>query len=222
MGMPPQVNVLVVEDEPLFRDMLRITLATDPEITVVGTYDNAADVLADLDNLQFDVAILDIQIKGDMNGHELGMRLRERRPKVGIVLLSNYVEFAFVNAFRRRGLSGWSYLLKDSVTDVATVQRAVKGTLSGHIVLDARIMEHLQARKESLLQTLTDREREILSLIAQGYNNRAIAEKVHITPKSVENVINRLFQKMGVDAADDIQPRVAAVLAYLRETRMAR
>lgn len=217
--MPPQVNVLVVEDEPLFRDMLRITLSTDPEITVVGTYDNAADVSANLGNLHVDVAILDIQIKGDMNGYELGLRLRELRPNAGIVLLSNYVEFAFLNALRRRSLSGWSYLLKDSVTDVATVQRAVKGTLHGHIVLDARIMDHLHARKESLLETLTEREREILGLIAQGYNNRAIAEKVNITPKSVENVINRVYQKMGVEGANDIQPRVAAVLAYLRETR---
>src|SRR5690606_553349 len=130
------------------------------------------------------------------------------RPNVGIVLLSNYVEFAFLNALRRRSLSGWSYLLKDSVTDVATVQRAVKGTLHGQIVLDARIMDHLHARKESLLETLTEREREILRLIAQGYNNRAIAETVNITPESVENVINRVYQKMGVEGANDIQPRV--------------
>jgi len=221
--MPPEVKsevkVLVVEDEPLFRDMLRITLSTDPDIHVVGCYDNAGDVLGQLHDLNFDVAILDIQIKGDMNGHELGLQLRQLRPQVGIVLLSNFVEFAFVNALRRRRMAGWSYLLKDSVTDVATVLRAVKGTLSGQIVLDARIMDHLHARKESILEALTDREREILGLIAQGYNNRAIADKVSITPKSVENVINRVYQKMGIDGGDDVQPRVAAVLTYLRETR---
>ena len=168
------------------------------------------------------MAILDIQIEGDMNGHELGMQLRRLRPELGIVLLSNFLEFAFVNALRRRRMSGWSYLLKDSVTDVATLQRAVKGTANGEIVLDPRITAHLQARKESCVAELTDREREILGLIAEGYNNRAIAEKVKITVKSVENTINRIFHKMGIESGDgDLQPRVAAVLTYLRETRSA-
>ena len=215
------VKVLVVEDEPLFRDMLAITLSTDPEIETVASYANAADVLANLGKLAFDVAILDIQIEGDTNGLELGMQLRRLRPKVGIVLLSNFLEFAFINALRRRRMSGWSYLLKDAVTDVATLQRAVKGAASGQIVLDPRVTAHLEARKESLVAALTDREREVLSLIAEGYNNRAIAEKVNITLKSVENTINRVFQKMCVDSHGDLQPRVAAVLAYLRETRGA-
>lgn len=216
--MPP-LKVLVVEDEPLFREMLTLTLSADPEIQIVASYSNAADTLADLHTLTFDVAILDIQIEGEMNGHELGMQLRRLRPKVGIVLLSNYLEFAFVKAMRRRRMTGWSYLLKDSATDVATVQRAVKGTANGEIVLDPQITAHLQARKESRVAALTDREREILGLIAEGYNNRAIADIVKITTKSVENTINRVFHKMEVDNDGDLQPRVAAVLTYLRETR---
>lgn len=213
------IKVLVVEDEQLFREMLAITLSTDPEIHIVGTYSNAADVLTRLDSLSFDVAILDIQLEGDMNGHELGVHLRRLRPEAGIVLLSNFLELAFVNALRRRRMSGWSYLIKDSVADVATLQRAVKGTASGDIVLDPRVTAHLEARKESRVAALTEREREILALIAEGYNNRAIADKVKITVKSVENAINRVFHKMEVDRDGDLQPRVAAVLTYLRETR---
>lgn len=214
-----QVKVLIVEDEPLFREMLTITLSGDEDIQIVASYSNAADVLADLDTLSFDVAVLDIQIEGDMNGHELGIQLRRLRPDVGIVLLSNFLEFAFVNALRRRRMSGWSYLLKDSVTDVATLRRAVKGTANGEIVLDSRITAHLHARKASRVAELTDREREILALIAEGYNNRAIAERVNITPKSVENVINRVFNKMEIESDGDLQPRVAAVITYLQETR---
>lgn len=216
--MPP-VKVLVVEDEPLFREMLIMALSSDPEIQIIASYSNAADVLADLNTLTFDVAILDIQIEGEMNGHELGLQLRRLRPGVGIVLLSNFLEFAFVTALRRRRMSGWSYLLKDSVTDVATLQRAVKGTAQGKIVLDSRITEHLHARKKSRVAELTDRERQILGLIAEGYNNRAIAEMTQITTKSVENAINRVFHKIGVERDGDLQPRVAAVLTYLRETR---
>jgi len=214
-----QVSVVVVEDEPLFREMLAIALSTDPEIRIAGSFSNAADVLAAANALSFDVAILDIQLEGHMNGHELGMELRRLRPAVGIVLLSNYLEFAFIKALRRRRMSGWSYLLKDSATDVATLVRAVKGTAQGDIVLDSHITAHLEARKESRLAALTDREREILRLIAQGYNNRAIAERVNITTKSVENTINRVFHKMGIDSSGDLQPRVVAVLAYLAETR---
>lgn len=217
--MLPVVKVLVVEDEPLYREMLTITLSSDPEIQIVASYSTADEVLANIDQLAFDVAVLDIQMPGSMNGHELALRLRELRPGIGIVHLSNYLEFAFVNAMRRRRMAGWSYLMKDSVTDVATLCRAVKGTLQGDIVLDPRITDHLEARKESVLGQLTEREREILDLIAQGYNNRAIAEKLAITQKSVENAINRVFLKLGIDSAGDQQPRVAAVLAYLRETR---
>lgn len=214
-------KVIIVEDEQLFREMLVISLSTDPEIHIQGSYSNAADVLADLDALSFDVAILDIQIEGDMNGHELGMRLRRLRPQIGIVLLSNFLEHAFINAMRRGLTSGWSYLLKDSVADLATLQRAVKGTMQGDIVLDSRITPLLQVRKESSIARLTDRERQILGLIAEGYSNRAISERVTITVKSVENTINRLYNKLGIDSHNtSIQPRVAAVLRYLRETRV--
>lgn len=218
--MAAPVRVLVVEDEPLFRELLVLALSRDVEIKVVGAFANAADALNSLGKLQFDVATLDIQLPGDLNGLELGFELRRLRPHVGIVLLSNYLEYAFINALRRRSMTGWSYLLKDSVADVATVLRAVKGAASGEIVLDARIAERLEGRRGGLLAELTDREREILALIAQGYNNRTIAEKINITVKSVENVINSVFHKMGVDAAPDLQPRVAAVLMYLRETRV--
>lgn len=213
--------MILVEDERLFREMLEISLSIDPEIHIQASYSNAADVLADLDRLSFDVAILDIQIEGDMNGHELGVQLRKLRPGIGVVLLSNFLEHAFINALRRRLMSGWSYLLKDSVADLATLQRAVKGTLRGDIVLDPRITALLSARKESAVAKLTDREREILGLIAEGYSNRAIADQLTITVKSVENSINRLFHKLGIDSRDETtQPRVAAVLQYLRETRV--
>lgn len=213
-------NVIIVEDEQLFREMLEISLSTDPEIHIQASYSNASDVLADVGGLSFDAAILDIQIEGDMNGHELGMQLRRLRPEVGIVLLSNFLEHAFIHAMRRGLTSGWSYLLKDSVADLATLQRAVKGAVRGDVVIDSRITPLLQARKESSIARLTDRERQILGLIAEGYSNRAISERTKITVKSVENTINRLFHKLGLDNHDgSIQPRVAAVLRYLRETR---
>jgi len=215
-----QVKVVVVEDEPLFREMLEISLATDPEISIVGSYSSAADVLAELDSLSFDVAILDIQIEGKMNGHELGLHLRRRRPNIGIVLLSNFLEYAFISAYRRQAMSGWSYLMKDSVSDVATLQRAVKGTMRGEIVLDPRIIQRLSARQESPVAQLTDREREILGFIAAGFTNRAIADQIGIANKSVENAINRIYDKMGIESqSGEVQPRVAAVLTYLRETR---
>lgn len=220
--MPP-VKVIIVEDEPLYREMLERSLSSDPAISIQGSFSNAADVLAGFDSLNLDVAVLDIQIEGEMNGYELALRLRRRSAAVGIVLLSNFLEYAFVNAFRRRAMSGWSYLLKDSATDFATLLRAVKGTARGDIILDPRIAEQLQVRRASPVTTLTEREREILSLIATGYSNRSIAELIGITNKTVENAINRIYDKMGIDSDNGaLQPRVAAVLTYLQETRAVR
>lgn len=215
-------RVVVVEDEQLFREMLILTLSADRDIDVVAAYSRASDILDQLDRLSFDVALLDIRIEGNVNGYELGIELHRLRPDCGIVLLSNYLEPAFINALRRRQLIGWSYLLKDSITDVETVKRAIKGAVQGEIVIDPAIRSLLTARKETALARLTPREYEILGLIAEGYSNRAIAERIIITVKSVENSINRIYSKLGIESGDAaIQPRVAAVLSYLREARIA-
>lgn len=185
------INVIVVEDESLYRDMLGLSLARDPDIRVVATYAEPHGVLADKVAAHTDVALLDIDLRSDLDGFELGLRLRRQFPRLGLVFLSNFAEGAFIATLRRRQMSGWAYLLKKSVRDVPTLSRVIKGVAQGMIAIDPDLAGSLKPRRESKLDRLTRRQREILALLAQGYSNHAIGEQLGITVKSVENQINR-------------------------------
>jgi len=216
-----EVRVLVVEDEPLYRQMLEVILAEDPELSVTAAYSRAEDVLVNLDKLSFDVAMLDIQLAGRLQGHELGFALRRVWPDLGIVLLSNYMEPSFIHALRRHALSGWSYLIKHADIDIETLRRAVKGAARGEIVIDPRIVAAVEKRPRSSLACLTERELQVLQLMAEGWSNGAIAAALNLGLKSVENLINRIFNKLDIQrSGGGLQPRVVAVLRYLEEVRM--
>jgi len=214
------INVMIVEDENLYRDMLKRSLAQDPDISIAGAYAKPREALAEYPNLAVDAAIIDIELSSDLNGFELAMRLRKDSPQLGVVFLSNFREEAFIAALRRRQMTGWAYLLKKSATDLATVIRAVKGAVEGMIVIDPDLIDELEPRPRTPLSSLTPRQRAILGLMAQGYSNQAIAERLGIAVKSVENHVSALLARLDVDSADpQIHPRVAAVLRYLYETR---
>ena len=206
-----------MEDETLYREMLAIALETEQGIRVAACAGDGEEALALARSLKPQVATLDIQLPGSMNGVELGFELRKLLPQVGIVLLSNHLDPAFTIPFRSKAFNGWSYLLKRSVTDVATLRRAVKGAACGQVVLDPKIVRGLAPRENSPLSMLTPRQQEILQLITQGYSNSAIAAELDLSIKSVENQINLIYQALQIDSTNrSVQPRVMAVLTYLR------
>lgn len=217
----PQLRVIVVEDEPLYRDMLILALADEYQFEVVAEYSDSESVLSEIETIDAHVATLDIRIPGPINGFELGLRLREAHPHLGLVFLSNFCEPTFMEALKRRSLTGWAYLLKNSLTDLATLRRALHGVTSGDLVVDPAVAERLRARKDSVLERLTERQQEVLELIVRGYTNNAIAEKLFLSRKTVENVINQIYQQLDIDSKDpNVQPRVTSVLKYLAETIM--
>src|SRR5690606_24450907 len=103
-----------------------------------------------------------------------------------------------IATLRRRKMSGWAYLLKKSVRDVPTLSRVIKGVARGMIAIDPELAENLKPRKESKLDRLTRRQRDVLELLAQGYSNHGIAERLGITVKSVENQINEMLSRLEV------------------------
>lgn len=221
-SLPPaqEVNVIIVEDESLYRDMLRRALDQDPRVHVVGTFAEPYSVLKNPAVARAGVALLDIDLNSDLNGFELGLRLRRTYPRIGLVFLSNFAEEAFIATLRRQKMSGWAYLLKKSVRDVPTLSRVIQGVTQGMIAIDPELANTLQPRKKTKLDELTPRQRDILKLLAQGYSNQAIAEELGIAVKSVENHMNDMLSRLEVDSSDRrIHPRVAAVLCYLYETR---
>lgn len=216
--MAESVRVMIVEDQDLFREMLALSLSQSDSIQVVGAFPDAATALEGAPALMPDVALLDIELPGAMNGVQLGRRLRRLWPKVGIVLLSSHVDPAFLAAVPDAEIAGWSYLLKNSVRDLSAVLRAALGAAQGMVVLDPALLQGAPAREGGALAGLTPRQQEILQLIAAGYSNQAVADHLGLTVKTVENQINRLYQELGVDRGDGaIQPRVMAVLTYLRD-----
>lgn len=169
------IPIAIVEDEGLFRDLLRRALDQEPSLHVVGEFESAIDALERIPQLQPAVVILDIELGGGMNGVQLGLALRKSLPNLSIVLLSNHANPQFLAAVPRAEAGGWSYLLKKSVRDLNALKRVILGSSLGYVVLDQQIVDNLQHREASVLARLTPRQYEILSLIAQGYTNAAIA-----------------------------------------------
>src|SRR5690606_23829485 len=118
--------------------------------------------------------------------------------RIGIVLLSNHIDLSFILALREGKVSGWSYLLKKSVSDLDAVRRAIAGVADGQIVLDERLTNGAAAQPASQLARLTPRQRDIMDLIAQGYSNAAIANRLVISLKTVENHIYGLYQELNI------------------------
>lgn len=214
-------RVMIVEDEPLFRDLLQRALSQYGGFDVVGAFGNGEDALAVAEELNPDVAILDIELRSSMNGVQVGLLLRRTMPDLGIVLLSNHGTPEFISSLPRDEIMGWSYLLKKSVDDIGSLARAIDGVMAGFVVVDPQIVKGMQPKPEGLLSRLTPRQLEILGLIAQGFANSAIAGQLVLSEKSVENQINIIYQQLEVRSSDEaaMQPRVKAVLTYLDESR---
>jgi DNA-binding NarL/FixJ family response regulator len=214
------IRVAVVEDEPLLLDLLRAALHQPPAIEVVGVFRRSADALQHIPALQPRVALLDIDLGAGLSGIQLGLLLRERFPTLGIVLLSNHWVPHFLATLPPAGMAGWCYLLKRSVADVDTLVRAIQGAAAGLMVLDPYIVARRRPRPGGALARLTPRQRDVLALIAQGFTNAAIAERLHLAPSTVENQLNGIYQELGLGQESlQFNPRVRAALASLLESR---
>lgn len=216
-----RVGVVVVEDEALFRDLLRIVLSHHPRLEVVGTFADGESVLATAAALRPRVAILDIELAGALHGIQVGLLLRRQLPEVGIVLLSNHADPQYLASLPRQVVAGWSYLLKRSVSDAGMLMRAIEGAAAGLVVIDPALATGWPARSDTRLARCQPRQREILELVAQGFTNAAIAERLGLAEKSVENQLGVVYQHLDVDREDAaVHPRVSAVLTLLDQRRL--
>jgi DNA-binding NarL/FixJ family response regulator len=213
------ITLAIVEDEDLYRDLLRVVLSQQTRLEVVGAFPDAESALAAIPDLGPRVVLLDIELPGLLNGVQLGKRLRHALPEVGVVLLSNHGDPQFIASLPQEVIGGWSYLLKKSVSDVNALNRAIEGAAAGFVVLDPQLVTRMSHREEGALARLPPRQRQILALMAQGYTNAAIARELVLAEKTVENQINLIYQQLDFDREDpSIQPRAMAVRIYLKES----
>ena len=212
------VSVLIVEDEGLFRDMLRISLGSIPNMEVVGAVSDGGAAIESANRLVPDVVLLDIELGSEPNGIPAGRAIKEDNDSIGIVILSAHKEREYLNLVAKDEYAGWSYLLKQSVSDANALVRAIEGAAAGLVVMDPWVVNNMKPRSGSVTARLTPRQQEVLGMMAQGYNNAAIAEKLVLGTKSVENYINAIYQELTLSHDGSLHPRVQAVLSYIRDS----
>lgn len=212
-------KILVVEDEALFSDLLRRTLESDPGLEIVGDAQDGETAIALAQQLKPDAVIMDIELSGELDGIETALKIKGERPETGVVILSAHKDRRYVTSLPIDESAGWAYLLKQSVPDVETIVRAIQGSVTGMIVLDPEVVMSLRPKKDSALGRLTPRLRQVIELIAQGYNNVAIARELTLSERSVETYINLIYQEFQLSGEPDRHARVSATLLYLEDSQ---
>lgn len=211
------IRVLIVEDEDLFRDMLKIFLSSIPNLEVVDAVSDGAAAIEAADRLVPDLILMDIELGSEPNGVAAGRAIKQNHGDIGIIVLSVHKEHEYLDLIAKDGYTGWSYLLKQSVSDAGALVRAIEATASGLVVRDPCVVSNMKPREGSLIARMTPRQQEVLAMMAQGYKNAAIAEKLGLGTKSVENYINAIYQELGISHNGFLHPRVQAILSYTRD-----
>ncbi len=215
------MRVVLCDDSALFRHGLALLLA-DLDVDVVAETDNAADLLVAVADFRPNAAIVDIRMPPTFTDEGLtaAARIRAEFPEVAVLVLSTYVEAAYAVQLLERGAHSVGYLLKDCVDDAAGLRGAVERLVRGETVIDADVVTRLleQKRLSSTLDILSSRERQILTLMAQGLTNARIAEILFLSTKTIEANTAAIFTKLRLPNTPDSNRRVLAVLACLRGT----
>ena len=212
-----RIRVLVVEANSLLRDMLRTVLGAEPRLQLVGATGDPAAAVSLAASESADVALVGLDSDSEHDALAVAQAISVSRSGAKIVFLGESPDRRTLAALPAFRAAGWSYLLRQSVTDVATLVRAIDGVAMGLVVLDPLVVESL-GRRETRLSALTKRQMEVLSLMAKGNNNAAIARALVLEEKSVENHINAIFGQLNLSRDNAAHPRVKAVLLYLQET----
>jgi DNA-binding NarL/FixJ family response regulator len=219
----PPIRVVLAEDSLIVREGLQQLLQSAPGVEIVASCSDLDSLIAAVEADPPDVVLTDIRMPPSETdeGIQLAARLRDTHPDVGVVVLSQYADPGYALALLESGSDGRAYLLKERVHDRAQLLATVQAVADGGSVIDPKIVEVLVTAKaraqESPLSELTRREYEVLSEIAQGKSNTAIAETLVLTKRAVEKHINSIFMKLGLADTDDIAKRVKATLLFLAE-----
>jgi DNA-binding NarL/FixJ family response regulator len=215
------LRVVFADDNYLVREGVAALLNEVDEIELVDTAADPHSLVKSVLEHDPDAVLTDIRMPPTHTneGIEAAKRIRAEHPRTGVVVLSQYVEEDYAFELLADGVEGLGYLLKERVSDLDELVRALHEVARGGSVLDPKVVEGLLARKSSENQSpllgLTDREREVLQAMATGRNNATIAKTLFMSDRAVEKHIGSVFQKLGLVDEHEVNRRVMAVLAYL-------
>jgi DNA-binding NarL/FixJ family response regulator len=214
------MRVVIADDAKLIRSGLA-TLLAEADIESVGEAGSADELLGLVATLRPDAVIVDIKMPPSHTdeGIRAAWDIRRDHPDVAVLVLSQYVESSYAMRLLEDSPAGLGYLLKDRIAHAASLADALMRVTDGETVVDPVIISRLlsRARHKNPLDALTAREREVLTLMAEGRSNAAIGRLLFLSPKTVETHVSRVFSKLGLHEQADDHRRVLAVLAFLRQ-----
>jgi DNA-binding NarL/FixJ family response regulator len=221
-GVSPKrpLRVAIAEDSGLLRAGIARLIA-DAGHEIVAEAGDGRGFLEAIERDPPDVAVVDVRMPPGFKdeGLKAALEARRRTPGLPVLVLSQYVEERYGRELLESGAEGTGYLLKDRVADVEEFVSALEAVGSGGTVLDPEVVDQLLARgrRNESLSSLTDREREVLALVAEGRTNQAVAKELFITGGAVEKHVKSIFGKLGLAQSEADHRRVLAVLAYLHD-----
>jgi DNA-binding NarL/FixJ family response regulator len=218
------VRVVFADDNYLVREGVAALLAEAPEVELVDAVEDAVALHRAVAVHKPDAVLTDIRMPPTFTteGIDAAKRIRVDFPGTGVVVLSQYVEAEYAFDLLSNGVEGLGYLLKERVSDLDELVRALNEVARGGSALDPRVVEGLLAQKtqqtDSALSSLTERELEVLQEIATGRSNAATAKALFMSERAVEKHVGSVFQKLGLVNEGEVNRRVKAVLAFLEAT----
>ena len=213
------MRVVVADDSLLIREGL-VRLLGEAGCDVVGSAGDVAQLLDVIHGAEPDVVVVDIKMPPTFTdeGITAARRIRESRPEIGVLVLSHHLESEYAMRLLADVPERCGYLLKERLTDIAVLVDALRRITEGECVIDPTIVARLiqRPRQASPLARLSERETEVLGLMAEGRSNQAIAERLVVTPRTVEAHVRQILMKLDLPESPDDHRRVLAVLTYLR------
>jgi DNA-binding NarL/FixJ family response regulator len=215
------LRVVFAEDNYLVRQGTAALLREFEEVDLVDVVEEPGALLASVRQHQPDAVLTDIQMPPTFTneGIDAARRIRADHPATGVVVLSQYVEADYALDLLKDGVAGLGYLLKERVTEIESLLRALNEVARGGSVLDPKVVEGLLAHQTSgagsPILGLSEREREVLQQMATGLSNAGIAKTLYMSERAVEKHITGVFQKLGLTEEGELNRRVSAVITYL-------
>ena len=210
---------MVGEDQPIVREGI-VHVLQDSGFEVVGTAENARDLVRITRAQRPDVVVTDIQMPPDNtdDGLRAALEIRATEPSVGVLVLSQFLEDRYAMDLVADSAEGVGYLLKENISDLRMFTEAVRRVASGGSALDPNVVARLVGRKRKAgpLDNLTPRERDVLALVAEGRSNAGVAQELVVSVAAVERHVTGIFDKLGLHQSPEQHRRVLAVLKYLR------